>query len=653
LSGSWQDDVLARVLEGQDNVVILLGPYVSRDLLSGSGSMRRADVRLLPEAAPPESVGAVVLIAPDPVSLRRYATAVSEGMTAHTVAVLITQCQGSPPILRPRPAWPRILEFEARADDGAYSSVTFDDAAPVADVLWSFAQAMLPHRWLSSPWPRVGVLQGEPHRWPVADRSALVGSLGDLQDFEVEFPPSLIVTDEEPQATVTEGHPVVSGPRVWVGAGPEFGWEDAVRPAATMSLRKAGPLSLGGLDEGLLNPHGFKRQFRQSTADLLAHPDPDRLTLRTAKGDRDLSAQHGPSDQDIPSLRRLAGVRIEWEGCRGPHSYARVVAGLAMAGVPLVCDRVPPWAEAVLHPDLVSVLRSPVNVDDILDREVHSIRLRRAALRHHSMAGWRVDAARRYGLQEAQPPRVSVLLPTKRPDQLRFAVNQVVKQQGAQVELILAAHGFTPDPALIAEAQRSSGLRIEAFEASREMPFGAVLNQAATRASGDVLLKMDDDDWYGRDFVADLLLTRSYSGADVVGTPPEFTFVDPLWITVRRQDATEAFRPIVAGGTIMVTREVFLELGGFRETRKHVDAAFLAAVRHGGGAIYRGHGHGYVLRRGSGGHTWDPGLGYFVSRKLSWQQWRGFRPSPLLQPTAGELPRRAHAADSIATAKDD
>jgi hypothetical protein len=652
LTGSWQEEVLTRVLEGQDDVAILLGPHVSSDLLGESASIRRADLRVLSEAADLESLGAVVLIACDPVSLRRCVTAVSESMTAQKVAVLITQCHGSPPILRPRPAWPRILEFEARADVGTYSSVRFEDAAPVGDVLWSFAQALLPHRWSASPWPRVGVLQDEPHRWPVADRSALVGSLGDLQDFEVEFPPSLIVTDEEPQEMVTEGHPVVSGPRVWIGAGPELGWEDVERPDATLSLRKAGPLSLGGLDEGLLNPHGFKRQFRQSPGELLAHPDPDRLTLRTAKGDRDLSARHGPSDQDIPSLRRLAGVRIGWEGCRGPHSYARVVAGLAMAGVPLVCDQVPPWAEAVLHPNLLSALRSPVDLNDILDREVHSIRLRRAALGHHSMAGWRVDAARRYGLQEAQPPRVSVLLPTKRPDQLSFAINQVVKQQGVQVELILAAHGFAPDPALIAEAQRSSDLNIETLEASSEMPFGAVLNQAARRASGDVLLKMDDDDWYGRDFVSDLLLTRSYSGADVVGTPPEFTFVDPLWMTVRRQDATEAFRPIVAGGTIMVTREVFLELGGFRETRKHVDAAFLAAVRHGGGAIYRGHGHGYVLRRGSGGHTWDPGLGYFVSRKLSWQQWRGFKPSPLLQASAGELPRRAEA-DSITRAKDD
>ena len=152
---------------------------------------------------------------------------------------------------------------------------------------------------------------------------------------------------------------------------------------------------------------------------------------------------------------------------------------------------------------------------------------------------------------------------------------------------------------------------------------------------------MDDDDWYGRDFLADLLLARRYSGADVVGTPPEFTFVEPLWLTVRRQDATEAFRPVVAGGTMLMDRGAFVALGGFRETRKFVDAGLLAAVIDAGGTVYRCHGHGYVLRRGAQGHTWDPGLGYFVGRKLSWHQWRGFRPSPLLEADDDSRPQRA------------
>ena len=52
---------------------------------------------------------------------------------------------------------------------------------------------------------------------------------------------------------------------------------------------------------------------------------------------------------------------------------------------------------------------------------------------------------------------------------------------------------------------------------SQDTFFGDVLNDAYEAASGDVLLKVDDDDWYGPHAVVDLLLARRYSGADVVG----------------------------------------------------------------------------------------------------------------------------------------
>ena len=50
-----------------------------------------------------------------------------------------------------------------------------------------------------------------------------------------------------------------------------------------------------------------------------------------------------------------------------------------------------------------------------------------------------------------------------------------------------------------------------------------------------------------------------------------------------------------------------------------------------GGSVFRTQGLGYVLRRTAGGHTWETGLGYFLTRKSLAAQWRGFRPSRLLE----------------------
>jgi hypothetical protein len=239
-----------------------------------------------------------------------------------------------------------------------------------------------------------------------------------------------------------------------------------------------------------------------------------------------------------------------------------------------------------------------------------------------------------------------VLLATRRPDHLAHTLRQVGRQRGVELELVLATHGFTADASVVDAFAEASGVTVDAFTVPATESFGRLLNVAAGRATGDVLLKMDDDDWYGADFVADLLLARDYTGADVVGCPPEFMFVEPLWVTVRRRDATEQYRPVVAGGTMMVSHEAFRAVGGFRDTRKYVDANLFRAVRAAGGTVYRSHGLNYLLRRQAGGHTWEPGLGYFVSRGRSWQQWRGFRPSPLLELEPTDRPARTNREES-------
>ncbi|HET6652578.1 MAG TPA: hypothetical protein VFH10_08050 [Nocardioides sp.] len=564
----------------------------------------------------------------DLASLRREARVLDHGVLASVVRVDIDACGTSPSLLS-NPAWPRLvrLSIEPRGD-GVSLEAHFDAPAPVGDVVAAVARSVVPGRL-------------EPAGWP----ATATGPASRTWAPDADFPPDLVVTDEPLSLQdVPDPHPVLTRPPVVVVTGPDPTWTDSEDRGTD-----SGPIDLGPLDERLLNPVGFKRQHRQPVAHLVAHEDPDRLELRTAKGKVLLDTRHGPSEQDIDGLRRLAAVHLSWEGTRGPRAYARVVAGLAMAGVPLVGDPVPDWANALLHPALTEVLtRVPtgsvdggvsttLDLDDIVEREAHSIRLRRAALTHHSAAGWRRAAGLAHGLQTMPAPKVSVLLPTRRPEQVAFALRQVARQRGVDLELVLVTHGFEAGDADL-EAFKATGVHLTVLEAGVDRPFGAILNLAARAASGDVFLKMDDDDWYGRDFASDLLLARAYSGADVVGTPPEFTYVEPLGTTVRRQDATEAFRPIVAGGTMLVDRGTFTAVGGFRETRKFVDAGLLAAVREAGGTVYRSHGHGYVLRRGAQGHTWDPGLGYFVSRKLSWHQWRGFRPSPLLEPDEVDLP---------------
>jgi len=350
------------------------------------------------------------------------------------------------------------------------------------------------------------------------------------------------------------------------------------------------------LDETLFHPIGFRRDWTRGLVDL----------------DPAWTATPGLVD----SLRDAQGVRI------AAGADERVVAALAMSGVPLVGSD------------------DEIDLDDPLRREEHSVRQRRAALTEHSTVAWRQRLADRAGVRAAAYPSVSVLLPTRRPALLDFALRQVAKQRatlpGAEVELVLAGHGFAADPA---EVRRVLGdLPHTILGLPADTVFGDVLRAATDAAGGDVVLKMDDDDWYGPDVVTDLLLARRYSRAELVGMPAEMVYLEPIRTTVRRRGPSENYGDVVAGGTMMIDRSLLREIGGFASVPRHVDARLLDAVSAAGGGVYRAHGLGYLLRRTSAGHTWDPGLGYFLSRRAVVDQWRGFRPSALLEHDESEVP---------------
>ena len=82
---------------------------------------------------------------------------------------------------------------------------------------------------------------------------------------------------------------------------------------------------------------------------------------------------------------------------------------------------------------------------------------------------------------------------------------------------MLAPHGFEADP------PPADDLTVAVVPVGEDAVFGDVLNAAVEAADGDLVLKMDDDDWYAPDFVADLLRARAYSGAELVGPPTTST----------------------------------------------------------------------------------------------------------------------------------
>ena len=171
------------------------------------------------------------------------------------------------------------------------------------------------------------------------------------------------------------------------GSGPVEAVEERVVPPDVV-LRPTGPLTehvvtgrapiaaepspVGPFDERVLNPIGF-----------LADVDGPVVML-------DSLASGEPTESLVRSLRPSLGVRADALDA----GSAGLVAGLAMAGVPLSVGTVAPDVATLLGPAVVEAITAPVDLDDPLSREEHSVVLRRAALRGVLHGGLEATARR-------------------------------------------------------------------------------------------------------------------------------------------------------------------------------------------------------------------------------------------------------------------
>jgi len=550
---------------------------------------------------------AMVLAVPDRASLRRIVALMPRVGNARTLGCYVHRAS-EPVTLVPRPEWPPLRNMSAKTghDGEALTVLRLGRAMSALPVFSEFARNAAWER-TRSPGALVIGLAGLPmDQLPVLDLGTRGGSSpAEVSREDLQVPPDVVLTSAAP-VTLPE-HPVLGRAPLVVDA------REDVPP----------------VDELVVNPVGFARGAKKPLAAL----EPVAETSSWAVGDVVIDGRTGLSRSLVKQLRPLRGVELSWPG--DPDlGLTRIVAGLATAGIPLKSGTLPPWARERLGARLADVMTGPSDLSKGLPREEYSIRQRRAALETHSSLAWRSRLSAAARVPFTAHPSVSVLLATKRPHQLAFALRQVRRQRGVEVELVLATHGFEVEPERVRELLGEVPFVLQSQP--QTTAFGDVLTAAARAATGDLLLKMDDDDWYGPDVVKDLLYARQYSGAEVVGMPAEFTYLEPVDTMIRRNDESEFYARFVAGGTIMIDRGLLRSVGWFRSVRKYVDLQLLTAVQAAGGSIYRTHGLGYVMRRTEDGHTWEAGLDYFLDEERIGRKWQGFTPSALLEHDADE-----------------
>lgn len=130
-------------------------------------------------------------------------------------------------------------------------------------------------------------------------------------------------------------------------------------------------------------------------------------------------------------------------------------------------------------------------------------------------------------------PKASLITPTLRPEMIPRVLEIFQSQTYPNKELILVINrNNTPDRNIIDRVNSICGVKM--YMAPKEMQAGACLNLGNAMAEGEYCFRIDDDDFYGPNYILDMMLHARSISADIFAKPPcALAFEDEEFVRVR------------------------------------------------------------------------------------------------------------------------
>jgi hypothetical protein len=218
----------------------------------------------------------------------------------------------------------------------------------------------------------------------------------------------------------------------------------------------------------------------------------------------------------------------------------------------------------------------------------------RAALLHHSPAGWLDTLVSGVGLPAAPSPRVTALVPLRGDRSLEQVEATLAVQVGIELDAVLLS------PVAVARSveQRVTAWQVPARVLATEPhhTLGDRLNLGADRAGGEFIAVLDDAARYDPNHLLDLTIALDVAAADAVGRAERYVH-DPERGVIGLLGAGTALRADArpAMGTLLLRRETALRFGFLHDARTH-DELLTARIRSAGGIVYAAAPEGTLLR---------------------------------------------------------
>lgn len=159
-----------------------------------------------------------------------------------------------------------------------------------------------------------------------------------------------------------------------------------------------------------------------------------------------------------------------------------------------------------------------------------------------------------------EQPLVSCIMPTaNRQKFIPFTIDYFLHQDYKNTELVIIDDGIEPAKALIPDDSK-----IKYFYYPNKIgTIGIKRNIACEKASGEIIVHWDDDDWYAQDWISRQVDAQLSTGADITGLNKAI-FYSPMLDQKYIYEDTDEDKPWVLGGTMAYKKS-------FWEAHKFVD----------------------------------------------------------------------------------
>lgn len=218
-----------------------------------------------------------------------------------------------------------------------------------------------------------------------------------------------------------------------------------------------------------------------------------------------------------------------------------------------------------------------------------------------------------------EPPFVSMITPTKEPGDYVRIIENAFAQTHEPLELVVG-FGYLYSEADVAdfidrfeEESRRTGrtIRLRYVHFREKVVLGYKLNALMHEATGEVIAKMDDDDYYGPNYVSDMLLPMRWGGFDLIGKNQTFWHdVQSDKFYLKNLRGAHKTQDLVFGATFVGSRTMFLR-NPFPERRTGEDTLQLAQLKSNGYRIYSADPFNFCIVRRASQHTWDLPAGFW------------------------------------------